>query len=798
MSQDRQHCYHCDLPIPNGTELTTEIFGEPRKMCCPGCQAVSQAIVDNQLDDYYRFRTEPAVKADEQHGDILSQLTLFDDPSVQEEFVSDLNDEKIVQLSIDGISCSACGWLIEKKLSQVPGLKRVAVNVSAQRATLTWDDTLVTLSQLLTVIDSIGYHARPFQPDKQEANYSATNKAYLKRLGLSGLMTMQVMMLAIGLYFSLFGYIDPDTRRFFHYISLLLSIPVVTYSAVPFYQGAFRAIKNGTVNMDVPIVIATIGGFIASCYTTITDHGTVYFESICMFIFLLLVSRYVEHKSRARATELSSNSMKHVPITATRVAHDGSYTPCPAKQLNIGDIILVKPGDTIPADAVVTSGNSEVDESMLTGEFSPVIKEKGSPVYGGTINHAGSIECRVETPLKDALVNQIMRLQELALANKPAISQFADNFSRYFVVAVLIIAACSTLYWYLTEPTLALPVAIAVLVATCPCALGLATPVALTCGMARLSSHGILVKNADTLETINQVKHVVFDKTGTLTNGDFNLIDWRNHSTLRDEQVLSIVASIESVSEHPIAKALSSLSESKTKPLEPEVTVGQGISGRVDDIKYYVGSRKFIAKHHDLSQSSIPSTHQVILASAREILGSFELKDKIKPGSTELVKQLSPRECSILSGDTRENVEDIASQLGIHEYKAHASPEDKLNTIQAMQHNNSTVMMVGDGINDAPTLSAANVSVAIGGSTDLARSAADIICLDNRLNALPTLFESSLKVSKTIKQNIGWAIGYNLCVLPLAVSGILSPWVAVIGMSLSSIIVVSNSVRLLR
>lgn len=798
MSSPDDKCYHCHLPVPETIDLVTVVFDAPQKMCCIGCQAVSQAIVDNGLDDYYRFRTEPAVKGETQDNDILAQLSLYDDATIQQEFVSQHANEKMIQLSVEGISCSACGWLIEKKMSQLKGITRVAVNVSAQRATLTWDDNSLSLSQLLNAIESIGYHARPFQPDQFEAQFKQTNKDYLKRLGLAGLMTMQVMMLAIGLYFSLFGYIEEQTRHYFHYMSLLLTIPVVSYSAIPFYQGAYRAIRNTSVNMDVPIVIATIGAFIASCYATFLKQGIVYFESICMFIFLLLVSRYLEHKSRAKAAEMSSNSIKHIPVTASVKNPDGSLSPRAAKLLQPGDIIVVKPGEAVPADATVITGFSEVDESMLTGEFAPVTKTSHMSVFGGTINHQGVISCRVEKPLKEALVNQIMRLQELAMASKPRIALYADQFSQYFVLFVLLTALLSSGYWYFTAPETALPVAIAVLVATCPCALGLATPVALTCGTAKLRKLGILIKQADSLETISQVTHLCFDKTGTLTNGEFSVISWKNITQREDKELLCIVSSMEALSEHPIATALSKLSQQRLSCTNVTIVPGGGITATIQQQTYYIGSQNYIGTTHNIDISKVPSSHTVILASQQQVLASFELQDTLRQDCSATIASMRDLVPTIISGDLAANVHHIATQLDIKDCISEASPTDKLKIVEDYQQKGRTVMMVGDGINDAPTLSAADVSVAIGGSTDLARSAADIIFLDDRLSLLPRLFEIAKDVDRTIKQNMVWAIGYNVCVLPLAVCGVLSPWIAVIGMSLSSIIVVSNSVRMLR
>lgn len=782
-------CYHCGLPVSQSDNFRTVVLGKTRDMCCPGCQAVAKAIVDSGLEDYYRFRTELAEKGDEQLTQTLAALETYDDEEIIQEFVVQDGLAQQIQLTIEGISCAACGWLIEKQLAKLTGIRQVSVNVSSRRASISWLPEQLKLSEILTKIENIGYHALPFQPDQHELSYQKEHKAFLKKLGLSGLMSMQVMMLAIGLYFGIFGSIDPQTKSYFHWVSLVLTLPVVSYCGSGFYISALNSLRAGSVNMDLSISIAILGTFFSSAWATFTKSGEIYFESVCMFIFLLLVSRFLEHRSRHQAAQISANMLKYVPLTASRIQGE-QVEKVLARKLSVNDLVLVKAGETIPVDGEIIDGASYIDESMLTGEFEPVSKNVGSDVFGGTINKSNVIKVRVKRGLKDALVNQIIRMQEFALAEKPAVAHFADRTSRHFVVIVLAIALISYLVWLTIDPARAYWIAIAVLVATCPCALALATPSALTSAMARLNKLGFLVKKADVLEQINNVNTVVFDKTGTLTEGQFSLDKFENFSADSSEHVLNVIANLEHYSEHPIAKAFAITG--KLTVLNPKIEVGLGISGNVNSVDYRLGSATFM-------RNAIPESMQwacVFLETNDMILACCSLQDKIKLGSAKLLSDLSSKELLLLSGDNLVNVSKVADQLGFKHYDYGHTPEQKLKKIRQLKEDEKSVMMIGDGINDAPVLAAANVSIAVGNASDIAKRSADVILLGSNLDNIPVLFEMAKRTHSKIKQNMAWAIGYNLLILPLAIFGLLTPWMAVIGMSLSSIIVVSNSVRL--
>jgi P-type Cu2+ transporter len=784
-------CFHCGLPCVEEDRYQAKVLEQTRTMCCPGCKAVAEAIVANGLQDYYRFRSEPGSTAPIDLLASIEGFDIFDDKQLQEEFVYQQGTASQIQLTIEGISCAACGWLIEKRLAGLPGIQKVAVNVASHRAIVSWQTGITKLSIILSEIKKIGYQAQPFEADQHEVSLQKEHKSYLKRLGVTGLITMQVMMLALGLYFGVFGNLDEATKNFFHWVSLLLTTPIVIYSASVFYTSATKAILARSVNMDVPISIAIIATYLASAWATLQQQGQVYFESVCMFIFLLLISRYLEQNARRKSAQISANMLGYMPLAATVI--DGTEQQhCLAKKLQVGQRVLVKAGETIPIDGLIINGHGQVDEAMLSGEFEPVDKQPLDTVYAGTVNHSGTFELEVKSTLKHALVNQIVRLQEMAMASKPRIAMQADILSRYFVAAVLTIAALTFSYWYMQGDSNALWITVSVLVATCPCALALATPSALSCAMATLNKNGILLKRADTLEKINQLNTLVVDKTGTLTEGKFAISGLSNFSTLTDAEIVQLAASLEAYSEHPIGKAFVTQMPLKAVT-QVSVEPGRGIIGCIDGEVYRIGSAEFMTQPINNNIKD----HRVFLQHDGQLLSAFTLSDELKTDAADFIQHFKHMTLLLLSGDSEKNVSSIAEKLHIKDWNAGQTPEQKLAKIKALQESGHGILMLGDGINDGPVLAQADVSIAVSNASDLARNAADIILMQHKLTDIEYLFVMAKLTRRTIRQNIVWALAYNIAVLPLAVTGYLSPWMAVIGMSLSSIVVVWNSTTLL-
>ncbi|MFM2645984.1 heavy metal translocating P-type ATPase [Vibrio diabolicus] len=783
-----ESCYHCGEDVPANTDFKVDILGESRKMCCPGCETVARTIVDSGLVSYYQYRTAPAEKADlvpEQ----LQALIHYDNEDVQSEFVRNRENVSEVTLSLEGVSCAACAWLIEKQVSNTAGLVSIRVNTTTNRALLAWDNTQVRLSELLSVIHKLGYKAAPFEADKQEASYHRMMKQYLYRLGIAGLATMQVMMLAVALYLEVFGDLEPEFKNYFRWVSLIFATPVLLYSALPFYLNAWRSIKGRTLGMDVPVSIALIFAYVASLIATVTEQGEVFFESTSMFTFFLLVGRFLEMRARRKAAAASGNLLKLIPAIATTL--DGEQIP--VKTLKVGDRIRVLPGEHIPADGKVISGRIHIDESMLTGESVHVVKREGDAVYAGTLNGDESFELEVMSCKADSMISNIVRLQDEAQHSKPKIAEIADVVARYFVGAILIISAGTWFYWHQTKPDDAFWIMLSVLVATCPCALSLATPTALTCATSRMGNFGILLRKGHVFETLCKINHLVVDKTGTLTKGDIEICDTKVLSDLPKEDCLSLAAALEAHANHPIARSFASYANDDFVVYEVQNVIGSGIEGIWNGKIVKIGSAVFVqGKESDES-------HAVYLSVDGEHVASFYYRDPIRKESKAFVQRFADAgiKTTLLTGDSLSNARPVANEIGIDHVVASAKPEDKLAYLKSLDEDSIT-MMVGDGINDAPTLAGAHLSVAMGGGTDVAKASADMTLLGDNLEKLLEARLLALRTRKIIRENLAWSLGYNLLILPLAVAGLVAPYIAVVGMSASSIIVVSNSLRLLK
>ncbi|WP_418358885.1 heavy metal translocating P-type ATPase [Shewanella basaltis] len=789
-------CFHCNEPVVTGDQFTTIINGQAQPMCCPGCQAVSQAIIDAGLTSYYQFRSEPGQRQSALVPEQLSHYSAYDLPEVQQDFVHKQGDIDTTSLSIDGITCAACAWLIEHKLKPVNGVTNVLVNSTTQRAMVSWDNHIIKLSEILQLISQIGYQAAPYQVDEQEKQSKADSRKFLLRLGLAGFATMQVMMFALALYTGYFTDLDVEFRDYFRWVSLIFAAPVVLYSAQPFYFSALRSLLSGKLNMDVSVSIAIGGAFIASCVATIQGTGEVYFESVSMFTFFLLLGRYFEQTARQKASVSSSNLHKLIPLTA-HLFNDGETTEIAAKRLRIGDIILVKPGEVIAADAIIVSGKSSINEAMLTGEQMPIIKQVNDTVYAGTINVEQPLQLNVTALGQDQLVAEIIRLQEFASNNKPAIALIADRLARYFSATILSIALLTYIVWSFISPDDAFWVTLSVLVATCPCALALATPTAVTCATAIFTRLGIITRKAGVFEKLTQINHVVFDKTGTLTCGHLSIGDVIVDTHHTKQQVLALAAAIEQGSLHPIAQAFTPYYNNQYLVTDVDHHVGEGISAKIDGQLIKIGKRDFVTT---TPLAAAPQNSQVIYLSINnELVAQIELLDQLRDDSKRTVNALAQNNIalSIASGDNSGHVEYLAQKLGIADVHSGLSPQGKLSLINQLQQTKQ-VAMFGDGINDAPVLAGANLSVAMGSGSAIAKNSADLILLGDHLSRFNDAITVAKQAQHIIHQNLLWAFAYNVIILPLAVTGHVAPYIAAIGMSVSSLIVVSNSLRLLR
>lgn len=782
-------CYHCGEDVPQNSNFQVEVLGQVRDMCCPGCQAVAQTIVDSGLVSYYQYRTESADKADlvpEQ----LQSLNNFDNVEIQSEFVRDTEHGQEVTLSLTGISCAACAWLIERHLSAMEGVLNIRVNTTTNRALLNWDNSTIKLSHVLKAIHKLGYKAAPFEADRQEAEYHLAMKRYLYRLGIAGLATMQVMMLAVALYFEVFSDLDSQFKSYFRWVSLIFATPVLLYSAYPFYINAWRSIKNKTLGMDVPVSIALIFAYIASSYATVTQKGEVFFESISMFTFFLLLGRFLEMRARRKAAAASGNLLKLVPAMATTL--DGDQVA--VKSLKVGDKVRVLPGEHIPADGSLLSDLACVDESMLTGESVPVVKHTGEKIFAGTLNGEESFDLVVSSTKANSTLSGIVKLQEEAQLSKPKIAELADLTARYFVAVLLVIAALTWFYWHQHKPEDAFWIMLAVLVATCPCALSLATPTAITCATSKLSQLGILLRRGHVFETLCKVNHLIVDKTGTLTEGKITLKNTQCLAYYTEEQCLALASALEAHANHPIAHAFTPFRNTNAQIDDIENCIGEGVQGYFQGERIKIGSAAFA-----LNDETLDEPNCIYLSIDEKHIATFTFHDPLRSDAAKFIERFKAAgiKTTLLTGDTNSNAQSVADSVGIANVISSAKPQDKLAYLKQLPSQDIT-LMIGDGINDAPTLSGAHLSVAMGSGTDVAKASADMVLLSDKLEKVLRARQFAIKARKIIRENLMWALGYNLFILPLAVSGFIAPYFAVIGMSASSIIVVSNSLRLLK
>lgn len=796
-----QDCFHCGLPIPEDVHLTVKIQDEQRDMCCAGCEAVASAIVENGLTDFYKYRT---TTSDRPQDLIPEELLVYDNDQLQKSFVRTTDSASIREASLilEGIVCAACVWLNEHHVQQLPGVISFRVNYTTHRATLQWDNDEIQLSDILHAISNIGYNAHPFDPGRLEAIQKRERSKTLRRIAIAGVGMMQVMMLAISLYLGDSLGMDANTEKFLRWVSLLLTTPVVLYASSAFIESAWRDVKAKRLGMDVPVSIAILAAYLSSIWATVFNTGEVYFDSVNMFTFFLLVGRFLEMEARHKSGQVAEALVRLLPDTAVRINADGEQEVIPANELQVGNTVLIKPGEVIPADGSVIDGRSSVNEALLTGESLPLDKTVGQQLIGGTVNVESPLTMKVEKEGESTVLSAIVRLLDQAQTEKPDIAKFADKVASRFVLALLLIAVAVFVFWSVNVPMdKAFWITLSVLVVTCPCALSLATPVASTAATGELTRKGILTTRGHAVETMAKVNHVVFDKTGTLTYGRLRVQSSQLTGLLPDVETLSLAASMESVSEHPVAKALCHLSPERLQTEDATVVSGKGVEATYNGKTYRIGNQKFV---QELVPEYMPDNLKqqqgtfVYLGSKDGWLASFALRDKTREEAKDAIAGLKAVgvKTTVLSGDANEVVSTVASELGIDQSFGELLPDEKLKKLTEFQQQGDVVAMVGDGVNDAPVLAKAQVSLAMGKGSQLAQASADMVLLSENLEHLPEGITIARKMHSIVKQNFSWAIGYNLLAVPLAAAGFVAPWMAAIGMSASSLVVVLNSLRL--
>jgi Cu2+-exporting ATPase len=804
-STSESSCYHCGLPLP-AKPLYALLDGVQRPVCCTGCQAVALAIAGEGLSGYYRTRTEFAKRGDVAHAE--DGLEVYDDPQLQAGFTRSTGEhEREALLILEGIVCSACIWLNEQHLSRLPGVLEAQVNYATRRARVRWDSRVVKLSAILRAVGEIGYRAWPATSMAVDEARRRETRTAIWRLFVAGFSMMQVMMYALPAYLPDADTMGDDLRMLMRLASLALTLPVLMYSCTPFWRGAWRDMQRMRPGMDVPIALGIGVAFVASVWATFTGGADVYYDSISMFVFFLLSARFLEMRARQKAAANLEHLDKALPAVAHRLPAfpDLRAEEVPALALRRGDLVLVRPGESFPVDGVVVQGESACDESLLTGESRPVSRSVGGEVIAGAFNRASPLVVRVERIAEDTRASGIRRLVERAASQRPALVELTDRIAGWLVSAVVLAALGTFAFWVHRDPAHAVWIAVSVLVVTCPCALSLATPAALTVGVGRLARRGVIVTRAQAIEALSKVTHVVFDKTGTLTEGRLSLVRSVPLSERSSEPCRAIAAALERGSEHPIAAALIASSDESAEPMVWQLrnVPGAGIEGVVDGARTRIGTSAFVAA---LTGTAPPETQhsseaytQVWLGREGEWLACFEFSDRLRSEAPEIVRNLRAdgRQVMILSGDGEPAVREAAARLNIAQYEAGLTPEAKHARVQALQEQGAVVAMVGDGVNDAPVLAQAHVSIAMGSGALLSQAHSDIVLLSG-LGSMLDAFRIARSTWRVVRQNLAWALAYNLVAIPAAAAGWVSPWLAGLGMGASSLVVVVNALRLLR
>lgn len=787
-------CYHCGEPVLTGDRYSLQREDEMLPMCCPACLAVASTIFDGGLGRYYRYRDQPGSRPE-----TTTDFSAYDQPDFLSQILRHHADDSAeVSLLIGGMHCAACVWLLEHQLQRLPGVSRARVSLDQQRALVRFVPDQVPLSRLCQTMADIGYLPQPDTPDNAERLYRAEQRSALRRLGVAGIGMMQVGMYALALHVGALQGISDELRQFLRWISALVATPVVLYAAQPFFLAAWRGIRQLRPGMDLPVALAIGLAYLASLWATWQDHGEVYFDSVSMFTFFLLAGRYLEMRARHYSGRRVSDLQSLLPTTTLRLegAENRQPTTVHLSSLQIGDRVLVQPGQTVPADGTVVNGTPELNSAILTGEFAPRRHSPGQSVSAGAVNGDQPFTLQVSAVGADLRIHAVQRLMQQAAASRAPQTLLADRIARGFVMAVLILAALVFTLWWQWAPERAFWVTLSVLVVSCPCALSLATPVALTAATNALRHHGLLVTRAEVWEQASAVTDVVFDKTGTLTRGLLSLRQCRPLAHLTETQCLDVAAGLETGSNHPIAWAFG-VSNLTVEGIRHHV--GNGVSGSINGIDYRLGRADWAWPATALSPPA-DSGQWLLLADLQQPLAWFELDDQLRPEATEAITGLRNQGLCLhlLSGDPSPSARTLGESLALDHICTGASPEQKLAYVRNLQQEGRRVLMVGDGVNDLPVLAQADIGVAMQEAPDLAKTRADAVLLAADLKLLPQLLNRSGLCRRVIRQNLVWALGYNSLALPIAAAGWVPPWLAAIGMSASSLCVVLNALRLQR
>ena len=801
-------CFHCGEPVLPGSFWRVTIDDTPQPMCCIGCQSIAQAIVDAGATSYYQQRSSAGLDITTLES-LAPWASLLEDPQWAAQHVHEENHETSptaqTTLAIEGLRCGACAWLIEKILAQTPGVLTARANASNARLFLHWQPSITSLPAIARRIASIGYALLPIGSAPVEASRRANDRKAIRRLFVAGLSSAQIMMYAYPEYLEGAG-LDDDIRSLMRTASMLITVPVMVYSATPFFSAAWRMLTQKRLGMDVPVSLGLLIAFTASMWAWWTNTGEVYFDSVSMFVFLLLSARWVESKIRARTSAQREKLATAIPTLAHRLSPDPGDIA--AWNLRPGDMVRVASGDRIPADGVLQTASTDLDNSWLTGESLPVSIRQGERVTEGAINLGPAIDVLIDTRVADGTLSRLSRLAEEAASDRPQWVAWADRIGAHFTAGILLITAVLVVISHvLGRPTdVWLASVIAVLVVTCPCALSMAGPAAYAAALARLLELGIAVSSSRTLERLNSVSDVVFDKTGTLTDPSHSAVTM----VVGSPDLWPTVLTIARESRHPLAIAIAQtaaheilrlgLALPNTSAQKAQLHAGLGVTAQWNDHELKLGSRRFTDPENH--RHDLPSQCTVFMSIDQEIRAGFSIQDTPRPESISVIHALRAQGQTTwcLSGDQSDRVAHLARAVDIDSAHAFAelTPEAKQSKVRELQSQQAVVMMVGDGHNDAPVLAQADVSIAVHSAAPLARQKADIYLLRPDLTGVVQALTVANHAKTILNQNLAWALVYNIVAVPFAAAGMISPLLASIGMAASSLLVVLNSARLLK
>jgi Cu2+-exporting ATPase len=813
MSDSHATCSHCRLPVPAG--LVDE--GASHQFCCSGCRTVYEVIHVHGLDQYYRVAASTG-EAPWKANPSGRSYEDFDDPAFLDLYARPLGDGlQQVELYLEGVHCAACVWLVEKVPLAIPGVVEARLDVRRSQATLVWNPAQTRLGDAARFLDQLGYPPHPYRGVQVRDMRREEDRRLLLKIGVAGAVAANVMLIAVALYGGFFEGMEAQYERFFRWVSLVTTLPAMLFSASVFYKGAWASLRHRRLHMDLPVSLGLLAGFISGVVNTVRASGDIYFDSLATLILLLLGGRWLERRRQRESADAAELLYSLAPATARRVdaSPEGEQVrEVPVEALKVQDVVEVRAGDVVPVDGIVLVGASELDLSLLTGESLPVAVAAGDPVHAGTTNVLSPLRVRVEATGEATRVGRLMQVVEEAAGRRAPIVRLADRIALWFTAAVILVAVGTFMLWLKLDPAHAVAHTVALLIVTCPCALGLATPLAVSVAVGRAAKAGILVKGGDVVEALSKPGQLLLDKTGTLTQGRSSV-----RRVLGDEDALLVAAVLEGQVQHPVARALVEAGRAHAQrrgvplPGSEEVEslrqeLGGGIRGRVSGVEWCVGSPAWL---ESLGGVALPVRIQawvdelvedghspVALSRQGEVVAVAGLGDALRPDAAATVRHLQEKgwRVGVLSGDHPRIVARTARELGLAPEACRGGmlPEEKLAVVEAAAAR-GTVVMVGDGVNDAAALSAATVGVSVHGGAEASLVAADVFLTSPGLGAVAQLVDGAARTVGVIRRNLFFSICYNLLGAGLAIAGYINPLVAALLMPLSSITVVTSSFR---